>query len=179
MFETAAGITLPFPEKIKEEYQLKEDTIVFNLSFEKLYSFIEAFYQKLPEPYFLAIHPDAEDENTVYYLDGISRKYLSMIFNGFGEILLQDGLSSFAIASHDTNEEIFVQKYKVISIYSPDVQKFEPLLNEYEIAPTNKLITPWDTFSEQTPGKAERLEIAGQTIETVIEELKKIGMYQG
>ena len=60
MFQTAAGVRVPFPEKLSEQYQLDGDTLTSNLSFEKLADFVRAFYAELDEPLFLAIHPDAE-----------------------------------------------------------------------------------------------------------------------
>ena len=59
MFQTAAGVRIPFPEKLSEQYQQDGDTLTSNLSFEKLADFVRAFYAELDEPLFLAIHPDA------------------------------------------------------------------------------------------------------------------------
>lgn len=178
MFQTAAGITVPFPDKLCEQYQLDGDTILCNLSFEKLSDFIHAFYASLTEPLFLAIHPDAEDEE-VWYLDGMTKKQLTMILDGYGELLLQDGLSAFAIGSLTTNEELFVQKYKMLSIYSPQISRIEKLLARFDVPRTDSIVTAWDTFSEEHPGMAQRLEIAGMTVPDMIDDLQKIGMYKG
>ena len=123
MFQTAAGVTVPFPEKLSEQYELDGNTITANLSFEKLSDFVHSFYAELDEPLFLAIHPDAESDE-VWYLDGMTKKQLTMILDGYGELLYQDGLSAFAIGSLTTEEELFVQKYKVLSIYSEDRKAF-------------------------------------------------------
>ena len=89
-----------------------------------------SFYAELDEPLFLAIHPDAESDE-VWYLDGMTKKQLTMILDGYGELLYQDGLSAFAIGSLTTEEELFVQKYKVLSIYSETAKRFVPLLKKY------------------------------------------------
>ena len=178
MFQTAAGVTVPFPDKLREQYQLDGDTITCNLSFEKLPDFIHAFYAALTEPLFLAIHPDAEQDE-VWYLDGMTKKQLTMILDGYGELLLQDGLSAFAIGSLATEEELFVQKYKVLSIYSPQIARVEKLLARFEVPRTDAIVTAWDTFSEAHPGEAQRLEIAGMTVPDMIGDLQKIGMYKG
>ena len=177
MFQTAAGVTVPYPEKLSEQYVQDGNTITLNLSFEKLADFVHSFYAELDEPLFLAVHPDAESDE-VWYLDGMTKKQLTMILDGYGELLYQDGLSAFAIGSLRTEEELFVQKYKVLSIYSETVQRFEKLLARYDVTRTTGLVTAWDTFSEAHPGSAERLEIAGQTIPDMIKELEKIGMYK-
>ena len=58
----------------------------------------------------------------------MTKKQLTMILDGYGELLYQDGLSAFAIGSLTTEEELFVQKYKVLSIYSETAKRFVPLL---------------------------------------------------
>ena len=98
MFQTAAGVTVPYPEKLNEQHLRDGNTITANLSFEKLSDFIHAFYAELDEPLFLAVHPDAEADE-VWYLDGMTKKQLTMILDGYGELLCQDGLSAFAIGS--------------------------------------------------------------------------------
>ena len=108
MFQTAAGVTVPFPEKLSEQYQRNGDTLTCNLSFEKLPDFVRSFYAELEEPLFLAIHPDAESDE-VWYLDGMTKKQLTLILDGYGELLYQEGLSAFALGSLATEEELFVQ----------------------------------------------------------------------
>ena len=105
------------------------------------------FIPRLDEPLFLAIHPDA-DTDEVWYLDNMTKKQLTMILDGYGELLYQDGLSAFAVGSLATEEELFVQKYKVLSIYSPQIARFARLLEQYGAVRTNQLATAWDTFSQ-------------------------------
>ena len=178
MFQTAAGVTVPFPEQLSDAYQLEGENLTASLSFEKLADFVRAFYTRLDEPLFLAIHPDA-DTDEVWYLDNMTKKQLTMILDGYGELLYQDGLSAFAVGSLATEEELFVQKYKVLSIYSPQIARFARLLEQYGAVRTNQLVTAWDMFSAEHPGEARRLEIAGMTVPDLIKELQKIGMYKG
>lgn len=177
MFQLAEGVSVPDPARLREQYVREGDTLTFNLSFEKLPLLLADGAALLDEPLFLAIHPDAEAEE-VWYLDGMTKAQLSAILDGFGELLYQDGLSSFAIGSLATDEEIFVQKYKILSVYSPRVERFLPLLDRYGVTGTSALLTAWDTFSPEHPGEARRLEIAGMTVPDLIGELCKIGMYK-
>ena len=39
------------------------------------------------------------------------------------------------------------------------------------------LITAWDTFSDETPGQAERCDYEGKSVYDLPEELKDWGMY--
>ena len=76
MFQTAAGVRIPFPEKLSEQYEQDGDTLLCNLSFETLADFVRAFYAELDGPLFLAIHPDAEKGCAAIYarLCGNSQK---------------------------------------------------------------------------------------------------------
>ena len=62
MFQTAPGVTIPFPEKIQEQFQVYEgQSIQADISFEKLKFLLTEFYQSLPQismhqQYNLSIH---------------------------------------------------------------------------------------------------------------------------
>lgn len=117
MFQTAPGVTIPFPEKIQEQFQVYEGQLIrANISFEKLRPILTEFYQSLPEPLFfvlqmpLSIQEERQlgcDEilhQEVCYLDGQTREQMDSIFHSYGQILLEDGMSQFAIASHASHE---------------------------------------------------------------------------
>ena len=56
MFQTAPGVTIPFPERIQEQFQVYEgQSIQANISFEKLKPLITEFYQSIPEPLFFVL----------------------------------------------------------------------------------------------------------------------------
>ena len=191
MFQTAPGVTIPFPERIQEQFQVYEgQSIQANISFEKLKPLITEFYQSIPEPLFfvLQIPLSIQEERQlghdrilhqeVCYLDGQTRDQIDYILNLYGQILLEDGISQFAIASHSNDEEIFIQKYKSVSLYSPSPRRFIPLLQRYGLTETDHLFTVWDTFSQETPGECRRISIEGFDAYGISECLKKKGMYR-
>lgn len=191
MFQTAPGVTIPFPDKILEEYQIFEGkSICANVSYEKLSTLITAFYKSLPEPLFfvmqlpLSIYEENKmgfDEilhQEVLYLDGQTQNQIDIIMSSYGQLLLSDGLSQFAIASHRSHEEIFIQKYKLVSIYSKTPEKYSGLLTRYGLQRTKHLITVWDTFSQDYPGECRRICMEGLDAYNVADILKKQGMYR-
>ena len=111
---------------------------------------ITEFYQSIPEPLFfvLQIPLSIQEERQlghdrilhqeVCYLDGQTRDQIDSILNLYGQILLEDGISQFAIASHSNDEEIFIQKYKLVSLYSPSPRRFIPLLQRYGLTETDQ-----------------------------------------
>lgn len=191
MFQTAPGVTIPFPEKIQEQFQVYEgQSIQADISFEKLKFLLTEFYQSLPEPLFfvLQLPLSIQEERQlgydkilhqeVCYLDGQTRNQIDSILNSYGEILLEDGISQFAIASHVNHEEIFIQKYKLTDLYSPSPRRFIPLLQRYGLTETDHLVTPWDTFSRKAPGECRRISIDGVDVYTIAERLKQQGLYR-
>jgi len=199
MFRTAPGVTIPFPEKIKEESQVHEGCIRFHLSFEKLGPMLEDFIVRLEEPLFFAMHlPLTRDEeqalrpeehipapgrinkphDKVCYLDGQSKEQIRAILREYGEVLLSDGMSQLAVASHVTDDEMFIMKYKLVDIYCEQPQGYFDLLEKYGVTRTDKLLTVWDTFSRDAPGQTRLAEFGGITAYEVYEALAKQGMYE-
>lgn len=191
MFQTAPGVTIPFPDKIQEQFQVYEGKSIYaNISFEKLKPILTEFYHNLPEPLFfvlqlpLFIHEERKlkDSNTfhqeVCYLDGQTKSQIDDIIEKYGQILLEDGMSQFAVASHVNNEEIFIQKYKLTAFYSSSPRRFIPFLQRYGLTETDNLITVWNTFSQETPGECRRVSINGFDVYDVAEQLKKQGLYR-
>lgn len=179
MIQPAAGVSVPFPEQIHEQYVRQDDRITLNLDAQKLRPFVADFFKALDAPLFLALHvPADETSDRLYYLDGIAAGQMDTLWQLYGELLCQDGVSSFAIASHATGEEIYVQKYKVITLYSPQAERFLPLLQQYGVAQTDRLVTAWDTFSPAHPGSLRLVDIEGETVFDAVEQLEQIGLYE-
>lgn len=191
MYQTASGVTIPFPEKMKEEFQVFEHSVRFNLSFEKILPMLDEFLDGLEEPLFIVLQlPLTQQEEVglrkdktdtlhqkVCYLDGQSKEQVEAILQQYGDLLLNDGMSQFAIASHATHDEMFIQKYKLIDIYCNAPSNYYHFLKKYSLTQTDKLVTAWDTFSHETPGEVRRIEMNGIHVFDVYDELVKLGMY--
>jgi len=191
MFQTAIGVTIPFPERILEEFQIFDSGILLNLSFEKLNPFIAEFIEQLLEPLFFVLElPLSEQEEVklrkddtypfhkkVCYLDNQSKDQIKEIMQRYGTLLLNDGMSQFAIYSHVTREGIYIQKYKVVRIFNTTLAKYVELFEKYNLRQTDNILTVWDTFSHNTPGEVHRVEMNGINVFDVYDNLVKIGLY--
>lgn len=191
MFNFAPGVKVPFPEQIEEKFQMREHSVQFNISFEKLDSFVRAFIALIKEPCFFILHvPVSEVEDAklrkipsepfhenVYYMDGLSKVDLISILDQFGDLFFQDGIIKFGVASHVTSDELFVEKYKILNIWSQDVRYYLPLLDEFQIFETEKLITAWNTFKVDNPGECHRITIEGKSVYDARDALLQKGMY--
>lgn len=193
MFQTAAGVSIPFPEKLREEYQVYAQSVRLIPSFEKIQPLLLDFIIQLEEPLFVVLEmPLNQKEEAslrkqdtdpfhkmVCYLDGQSKGQVQDIIAKYGDILLNDGISQFAVASHTTSDDFFIQKYKLIDIYSKPADKYTALLKKYGLAETSDLLTPWDTFSRVNPGSVRRIQYDGKDIYDVYQALVELGMYTG
>ena len=192
MIQTAPGVKIPFPERIHEKYIIGKDYIRFNISFEKLEPLFRDFLDGLPEPLFLIVQVplNQKEENQlrqgeerkihseVLYLDGQTKQQITETIDTFGPILFNDGMSRFGVASHSTGDEIFIEKYKIVDIYSKAIDRYVFLMNKYRIERTHSLITPWDTFSREHPGRCSKITMNHMDIYDVVEKLKERGMYR-
>ena len=191
MFQIASGVEIPCPENIKEEFQIFDKYIQFNLSFEKLKPLIEEIIDQLPEPLFFILEIpllqqeefELRKESTCpfhkkgCYLGDQSINQIKDLFYKHGDLLLSDGISQFAIYSHTAKDGIYIQKYKIITIFSNSPAEYVEILRKYNLTQTDKLITAWDTFSCETPGNLHRIETNGIDIFDVYDELIKKGMF--
>lgn len=190
-FRFAEAVSVPFPKKIKEGYEKTPNGLKCNISYERLEPLLLDFISMLTEPLFLVISIQLNEleekklrknqtdpfHDEVLYLDGCSKEDILKIWNDYGEILLKDGMSQFGVASHETGDEMFIKKYKIVDIYSKESEKYVDLLKQYDINETEPLLTVWKTFSRQNPGMCKRVTINNMDVYEVVEELKKIGMY--
>ncbi|WP_298732552.1 hypothetical protein [uncultured Subdoligranulum sp.] len=56
MFQPAPGVSIPFPERIAEQFEVYENQCLrANISFEKLQPLVTEMYQSFPEPLFFVL----------------------------------------------------------------------------------------------------------------------------
>ncbi len=198
MFELIKGAKINRNIQLKEEYEIDGNWIYANVSAQKIRNVIEKF--TVIEKgnrfcLFIEIPANIADENVigvdeegfyqtegkhvdVYYLDNIDDDYIKYVFDEFGEILINDGLSHFGVLSQ-SGREIGKYKYNVIKAYTrDDLLPLIKVFNSFDIPETENLITAWDYFSQDNPGESQLYEKDGKTIYDVVETLEQVGMYK-
>lgn len=118
----------------------------------------------------------------VYYLDGQEMEGFKQLWEASRELLLDDGMVTFGFGSHPNCtegqfDEVFVGKYKILTLYSNNLNKFIQALAELAIPQVKNLRTVWDNFSEENPGSAETIQINGKGIYDLVETLEEQGLY--
>ena len=176
---------------VYEGYKIGEDHITANVGIDKIEGVLQHFIVMHNEPLFfileLPANADAETKiapgivktlhKNIYYIDGCSQEEALTILIRTGNILYNDGISSFGFGCHESGDEIMFGKYNVLTIYSQKIEQYNDFFDAHEIEKTDDLQTAWDTFTEDTPGVSERYESDGKTVFDIPEQFEEWGIY--
>lgn len=88
-----------------------------------------------------------ESHKDVYYIDGCSREECLALLIRYGDLLVNDGLSKFGFGGHKSHDEIMLDSYNVVTIYSKELSKFNDFFEPHNIQFVEELVTAWKTFS--------------------------------
>ena len=188
MLNMKSGCKVPFPEKLEEAYQTKENVITANIGIDNIEAVMQHFIVMHEEPLFfiLELPTNANDEiqirqglhhKDVYYIDGCSQNEAIAILMRVGDILFNDGLAEFGYGGHESGDEIMFGKYNILTIFSNNTEQYDEFFEAHGIKKVSELVTAWDTFSQEHPGFSKRITVAGKDIYSIPEQFKESGMY--
>ncbi|NLZ46103.1 MAG: hypothetical protein GX896_05370 [Clostridiales bacterium] len=130
-----------------------------------------------PAVFFFIEVPSSENDTqkNIYYLDNCTTDVALAIIKRYGGILFNDGLIEFGFGSHVDNSEIYFRNNQIVQIYSPDISILENLLD----VPLEKNIkTLWDIFSDENYGEAIPVELNGENVYDILDNLTEVGLYE-
>ncbi len=191
MIDFKKGCKVPFPEKIFEQYEKVEQGYIANINAGKIMDTLKEFVARQNELvfFFLEVPAKLDDEKEiepgvldgthkdVYYMDDMDEEEVNALLDAIGELLVNDGLSSFGFGSPKNKDEIIVGKYNVVKIYSYENRSYDDLFEKLEVPQTTNLITAWDTFTVDSPGISDIFELNGKDVYSIIDDFKEIGLY--
>ncbi len=190
MIELKLCCKVPFPDKLFEGYEIKDNTIIANVNASKVMDMMRCFIEMHEEPMFFILEIpsnayDGESEHKwtndpgddVYYADGLDKESALRWLDGVGNFLIKDGLNTFGFAGHESNDEILFGKYNVMTFYTRNPSGFANMFKKFEIPEMKDLVTAWDTFDREHPGECSRYESNGKTIYDIPEAYKEFGLY--
>lgn len=191
MLKLRQGCKVPFPEKLSEGYVPTDYGFIANVSADKIEMLLSQFISIHNEPIFFVLElPSKQDDEAeirpgvvealhkdVYYIDGCTQKEALTILNITSEVLINDGLCSFGFGCHESNDEIMIGKYNLASVYTQDKNTFNGFFEEHGIQRVNKLVTAWDTFTQDSPGESSRVDTDGKSVYDIPIVFKDWGIY--
>ena len=199
MLQMTTGSHVPNAASLHEGYELDGNYIQANVNADKIQGILEAFMDRNADrPLFLFIEVPANmnDETVtgmtedgyavteskhkdIYYLDGRSAAWFKALLEPFWQLLIHDGLCQFGIGNN-IGEEVGKYKYNIMQLWTRDESagKYAGLFENAGIPRIQKLVTAWDTFSQDAPGECELLTAEnGKNIYDLVELLKEAGLY--
>ena len=192
MLNLVKGHQVSLVENLFESFtKLTEHHLMANVHAEKILEIFQHFIVIHDEPLFfileLPVSFDGEKviakniikeyHKDVYYIDGCSREECLALLIRYGDLLVNDGLSKFGFGGHKSHDEIMLDSYNVVTIYSKELSKFNDFFEAHNIQFVEELVTAWKTFSKTSPGISEIYESNGKTVYDLPEELAEWGIY--
>ncbi len=192
MLKLTKGHIVSKLELLEEGYMISSDvTIVANVDVDKIKDVLQHFIVMHEEKMFfileLPVTRDREEEispgvvrdthKDIYYIDGCSQDECLILLERYGELLINDGVSSFGFGGHETQNEIMVGHYNVLTIYSRNLNDFEGFYEMHEIEKKDDIVTAWDTITKDTPGQSFSYEVEGKTVYDIPDLLNDWNIY--
>ena len=192
MLNLVKGHRVTLVENLFESFtKLTEHHLMANVHSEKILEVFQHFIAIHDEPLFfilellvsidrekvIAKNIIKESHKDVYYIDGCSREECLALLIRYGDLLINDGLSQFGFGGHKSHDEIMLDSYNVVTIYSKELSKFNDFFEPHNIQFVEELVTAWKTFSKTSPGISEIYESNGKTVYDLPEELAEWGIY--
>ena len=192
MLNLVKGHRVSLVENLFESFtKLTEHYLMANVHAEKILEVFQHFITIHDEPLFFILELPVsidrekviakniinESHMDVYYIDGCSIEECLVLLIRYGDLLVNDGLSKFGFAGHKSHDEIMLDSYNVVTIYSKELSKFNDFFEPHNIQFVEELVTASETFSETSPGISEIYESNGKTVYDLPEELAEWGIY--
>ena len=192
MLNLVKGHQVSLVESLFESFtKLTEHHLTANVHAEKILEVFQHFIVMHDEPLFFILELPVsidrekviakniikESHKDVYYIDGCSREECLALLIRYGDLLINDGLSQFGFGGHQSHDEIMLDSYNVVTIYSEELSKFNDFFEPHNIQFVEELVTAWKTFSKTSPGISELYESNGKTVYDLPEELAEWGIY--
>ena len=192
MLNLVKGHQVSLVENLFESFtKLTEYYLMANVHAEKILEIFQHFIVIHDEPLFFILELPVsidrekviakniikESHKDVYYIDGCSREECLALLIRYGDLLVNDGLSKFGFGGHKSHDEIMLDSYNVVTIYSKELSKFNDFFEPHNIQFVEELVTAWKTFSKTSPGISEIYESNGKTVYDLPEELAEWGIY--
>lgn len=193
MIELKWGCSVPFPERLFEQYAVSDNMINANVGASKVLDMMKRFAQMRDEPMFFILEiPRKEPDNIteskilknvddydVYFIDGLNVSDACSVVDALGPLLVRDGMNMFGLGCHKSGEEILFGRYNLMNVYTQNSEKYKGFFADFGIKKVDNLVTAWDTFDEDHPGECHLYvsETTGKTIYDIPDAYKDYGMY--
>lgn len=191
-FKLIEGLNIDNITGVKSSYtKLNDSEISCVISAEKIKPIISRAVKSIKKPYFFIEVPCTEAQEAELSKKGDKGLHMQLynlevtydvadaILKRYGDLLINDGVTNFGFCSLETETEIYAMPFQNIMLYNEsNVQVFENILKEEHIVkdiPENH-ITIDSLLSKNNPADRTLVELDGETVFDMIENLKDVGL---
>jgi len=142
MLSIVKGCKIQDPSILYEGYERIESGFAANVNAEKIQELFEHFILLHNEYCFviLEVPTNAKEEpaltsdgtqplhKDIYYLDGLTPERAIAFLQVFGEWVINDGMSSFGIGIHSGANEIVLDRYNVVKVFTKTPKNYDNFL---------------------------------------------------
>ncbi len=184
-----AGCELEPDKKLYEGYFIDENYITANVGVDKIGEVMKHFidmHEREMLYFFMEIpsgtsngdadEPGAEVRN-VYYMDDCTKEDAVSLLDDVGDLLYNDGLSSFGFGGLRSRDEIDFGKYNICQIVSDDIDLFLDFFDQHRIKKNEELVTGLDIVSKEHPAMCRLYTAGGRSVLDIPGLYKDKGMY--
>ncbi len=189
-FKVIEGLNIADISRVTSSFtKISDSEIHCIVSAEMINSILKRTVKLVKKPYFFIEVPctDAQEAELkeesgshmqLYNLE-VTQEVANAILKRYGDLLINDGVTNFGFGSLETETEIYAMPFQTIMLYNKkDTSGFEKILkqdNITELKP-NEFITIDSLLSKNNPADRVMVELNGETVFDVIENLKEVGL---
>lgn len=191
MLEMKKGCKVARDNILCEQYQIFDNSIIANVNVSKIEEVFQHFIAIQQERLFfiLEIPSNENDEiklrkdnsapmhKDIYYIDGLTSEQALVLLMRYGDLLINDGLCQFGFGVHDDSAELMSNRYNILELWTNDIGYYRDFFAVHDIPQTEKIVTAYDTFSEEASGQCSCVEINGLNTYDLPRELADWGIY--
>lgn len=183
-------IKVPYANQLYEGFEvLQSRAIIANVSVDKVMDIMLDFIDMHDEPlfFFLEIPSKIPEDfkggfidkqyKDIYYLDGCDQQDARNILHDIGDVLCNDGLSSFGFGCLEGEDEIMFDYLNLIRFMAQDIKQYEALMKKYKIEKVDDLFTVEQAYDREHPGYFKLYERDGMSVFDIPAALEEYGMY--
>ena len=191
-FKIIEGLIISGTEKVKSSYiRTSDNEINCVLSADKIKATIKKTVKLIKKPYFFLEVPCTDAQEAELAKAGKSGLHMQLynlevthdvayaILKRYGDLLINDGVTNFGFCSLETETEIYVKPFQSIMFYSENgISSFEDILKQENIPECKKdqYVSLDSLISEDNPSDRVLVELNGETVFDMIENLKEVGL---
>lgn len=191
MLHMVKGCKVHDPSLLHEGYEWDGKYFSANVHAEKIEAVMEHFITLQDGPVFLILEipTNATDEveiepgvfaalhMDVYYLDGLTKESAVSLLHTFGPLFIHDGMCKFGFGAHSGNNEIILDSYNVVTIYTKTPEQYDGMFESHGIPQVSELKTAWIFFTQGTPGECRNIPYREKDIYDIADYLRQFGLY--